>query len=236
MRTSTAAKRFATLNIIVTAMALGLLLATEAAWSSSATANAVGGDVLVKPRGSGWLAVVGASAIGSNGASVNALWFNPARAIIAGVVGLISALLAMWFVLAFVRWGSERAHMDRYRGEQRISAALLYSTAWLGPVFVAALILSIHSLAWIGEAAGWGWCPTHRTITLIAGVVASVSAVMWWFWLVRLSATAPPDTRGRVMGFFAIGSPLIAIGLTLCWWLGNRKLSDPVFDLLNMSF
>ena len=232
MRSSAASKRFCAINVLAVTLGLGLVQATHAGWHR-------GGDSFeaAKPTGRGWLAVVK-----SPGTSVSAieerveLWWNPAQAIVGGAVGLIAALAVIRLALMLVRIGAELSHLERYRGEQRMTAALHYSTAWLAPVLLAVLVVAARPLATFARAAGSGWYPAPASMNLLAGVTGGFAALMWWFWLIRLGTTAPADMRGRAIGFYAIGSPALAIAACVGWWVGMDRLSRPLFDWLNMAF
>jgi hypothetical protein len=156
--------------------------------------------------------------------------------VIATVAGLLFALLLMFLVVSLLRGGAELAHSKGFRGEQRMAAAILYSSAWCVPAIVGSLIASLRPVSYIGTAAGWSWYPPERVFVITAGVLAGFAVIMWWFWLLRLGGTAPPATRGRVTTFFALVPPVAVAGAAYCWWFGLERLYGPLFERLNMSF
>jgi hypothetical protein len=137
--------------------------------------------------------------------------------------------------MILVRGGVTRAHRVPYRSEQRMTAALHYSTAWCLPLFVAAVVVGLRPIAFIGGIRRWAWCPPESGFFLSAAVVAGFGVIMWWFWLIRLGATAPARTRRAVVTFVAIGVPLIAAAVAAGWWFGIGRVYQPLLVLMNME-
>ena len=142
----------------------------------------------------------------------------------------------MWLALLLVRAGADTAHKSTYRNEQRMTAALHYSTAWGIPVVLATILAGLRPLSNIGTIARWSWCPPRRSFELSAAVLAGFGLIMWWFWLVRLGSAAPVKTRGRVIAFFALGAPLIVAAAAAGWWFGLDQLYGPLFSLMRVQF
>ena len=239
MRTSAAAKRFAWINTFWLALGIAGLQATRIGWRE------VGGSPVVEPSGSinpmgrGWLHVAAAPRPLPPGQAPQIpvdLWWNPAQAMIASVIAGLAVLLLMWLLILLIRTGVALAHTAAYRGEQRMSAAFLYSTAWWVPALVGIVICFLRPLAFVGQLRRGWWYPTDRGLTLIAGAFVGLAATLWWFWLIRLGATAPARTRSRVMAFCTLGIPPMLAGVSLMWWVGLDKLHEFLIVPLNMRF
>lgn len=236
MRASAASRRFARLNLLLLAFAAAFILAAHAGWHVTRRPLDQLGPI-VKPLGRGWLAILfGRHPTPEGIAQGVQVWWNPAQAIIAFGVGLCSAILAGWLLFVLCRAVVELGHRRRYRRQGRMSAAMAYSTAWIVPAFPAGLLIGLWPLSLLGEAGRWGWAPSEILLFVVAGGFAGVAAMFWWFWLIRLSAAAPADTRGRVFAAFLLIIPAMVAGVTLGWWFGLNRLLAIVFDRLNMSF
>ncbi len=238
MRSSAAAHRFARVNILFLALALALLQTARVGWHEVVGADASASINAVKPVGDGWLRVVSSSgdadapALGAQ----SHLWWNPAQALLAAAAALVIGLVLMLALSALMGAGVRAAHRTHYRGEQRMTAAILYSTAWSLPLMIGALVMGLRPLSRIGSVARWRWYPLDESLVLIAGVVAGFGVVMWWFWLVRLGVTAPTSTRGRVVAFMAVGSPILAIGFAAGAVVGLDRMLDSLFGMLDLRF
>ena len=142
----------------------------------------------------------------------------------------------MWLLLVLIREGVALAHTAPYRGEQRMTAALLYSSAWWVPALMAVVVCFVRPLPFVGEVSRWAWLPSERGLNLTAGAVAGFAATMWWFWLIRLGATAPAPTRSRVMASCTLGVPLLLAAASVAWWFGLDRLNEFLFVRLQMNF
>jgi hypothetical protein len=148
----------------------------------------------------------------------------------------LGAMAGLALLLAMVRWGVRKAHASPYRGEQRMTAALHYSTAWSAPILFAVLIIGFKPLAYVGGTLGWSWIPTARAFDYAAAVPAGVGLAMWWFGLVRLGATSPAKTRSRVVCFFVLIAPLMLGGVAAGWWFGLAHLFPLLFTAFDLTF
>ena len=239
MRCSAAARRFITVSLVMFAFALAALQGTQVGWHW--TRNSVTAETTdsVRPAGRGWFHVASVPRpLPYDHALENAtdLWWNPAQAVIAAVAGLLSALFLMLVVVSLLRGGAEFVHRKAFRGEQRMAAAVLYSSAWCVPAIIGALIASLRPVSFVGGMARWPWYPPQRGFVITAGVLAGFAAIMWWFWLIRLGGTAPPTTRGRVTAFLTLAPPVIVAAAAAAWWFGLDRLYGPLFERLDMSF
>ncbi len=239
MRTSAAAKRFAWINALWLALGIAGFQSTRIGWHPVGASPVVEPSGSTDPLGRGWLHVAGAPRPLPPGQPPQIpvdVWWNPAQAMIAAVFAGIAALLLKWVLMLLIRTGVTLAHSAAYRGEQRMSAAFLYSTAWWIPALGGIVICLLRPLAFIGEVSRGGWYPSNRGLSLLAGAFVGLAATLWWFWLIRLGATAPARTRNRVMAFFTLGIPLLLGGASAAWWVGLEAFHRFLFVRLNMQF
>lgn len=231
MRASSASRRFATIHVVFLALALGALRTTLLGWRVVSRAQASTGSV-TGPTGKGWFRIVSLSPLpGDESASAIAgTWWNPAQALLGGAIALVAAFVLIAIVRGLIRVGVETAHAKVYRGEQRMAAAQCYATAWLIPIILATAIL------WILPVTITGTSLSGMLLLIPAGIIAGIGVIFGWFWSLRLAATAPVDTRGRVTIMLALGAPAITLAGAATWWLGLDKLYNPLFDALQMSF
>lgn len=222
MRRSAASARFAHVRILLVAGGLALLHATVYGWHQVARISAVPGTV--RPAGQGWFHVT------------DVLWWNPAQAIIAAVCAFVSAWLLLLILLALLRAGMTLAHTAAHRHERRMTAAIDYSTAWAGPVLIALAILPLRVIGVIGAASRSATYPPARVFEVVAGVIAGGGMILLWFWLIRLGAAAAEQSRGRVLLFFLLGAPLLAVGMGVGWWFGLDRAYGPLFEVLKLNF
>jgi hypothetical protein len=239
MRVSAAARSFARLNLLLFAAGLSLIQATHHGWRAVTASAAFEPAGSLRPLGQGWLHVAATPnpyRITQPPSVPVDLWWNPAQAVIAGVCGFLAALLLLRLVHVLMRAGVVLVHHARYRRGQRLSAALLYSTAWGLPLLFSAILFALRPLARIGAIERWSWYPSEYGFELAAGLIAAFDVAFWWFWLVRLGATAPTDTRSRVCAFFAVGAPLIAAAASVAWWFGLDAAVRALFTSWKLHF
>lgn len=236
MRSSPASRRFAARNLLLLSFALGIVLAAQRGWETIRMPLEESGAVAANPAGSGWLHLVTGRAVsGGFGVGVQ-VWWNPAQSILAGVAAIISGLLSAWVALLIVRGTVELAHRAKYRGEQRMSAALGYATAWIVAVLPAAALLGLWPLSELGTSGRLPWAPTSMLLLVLAGGLAGLIFVSAWFWAVRLGASAPSDTRTRVLLVFLVVIPAMLVSASVGWWIGMGRLLDFLFTRMNLSF
>lgn len=239
MRPSAAARRFAWMNAFLLALGIAGFQATRVGWRTVGSSPVVEPSGSLKPLGRGWLHAAAAPRPLPPGQAPQIpvdLWWNPAQTMIASVLFGLTALLLVWLVLLCVRTGITLAHTEALRGDQRMSAALLYGTAWWIPALAGIVVCLLRPVALAGQINSWPWYPTTRGISLIAGAIAGLAAILWWFWLIRLAATAPARTRSRVMAFCIFGIPLLLGGVSLAWWVGLEIFQEFLVVRLNIHF
>jgi hypothetical protein len=236
MRSSDAARRFARINILLMAFVFALTQIARGGWHAVTALRAAAASDPVKPMGGGWFRAAAAPPGARPTGTTIELWWNPAQALIAAALAIIAGVVALFALSAIVRAAVRLAHRAAYRDDQRMSAAILYSTAWSIPLLIGGALMALRPIARIGSVAGWAWYPPDQGVVLGAGVVGGFGVVMWWFWLVRLGSTAPAPTRGRVVAMFALGVPLIAAGAAAGAVFGVDVLLDALFDVLGLRF
>ncbi len=239
MRSSAASRAFSRLHLLLLAAAMGLLLATHYGWRAVSASAGIEAGGSITPHGQGWLHVAATPnpwRTTAGPATPVDLWWNTPEAIVAGVAGFVGGLLTLWIMFVLIRTGVQLAHASRYRGEGRMTAALHYGTAWSVPMLAGCLLLFLRPISRIGDILRWGWHPSLYALELIVGMIAAISAVFWWFWLLRLGWAAPADTRGRVEWFFGLGAPVIVAAGAAAWWLGLGYGLTQLFELWKLRF
>jgi len=238
MRASAASRRFAQRNLVLLAVVLGLLQATQVGWKWVSGGSAMNLVQAGRPSGLGWLLVAAIPPellVEVSSPTPTALWWNPIQAAAGIGTGTLLAVALLWLVLVSVRGGTRLALTAPYRDEQRMTAAIHYSTAWSLPIVVAVLVAALTPISHIGEMARWQWYPPEKGFILSAAVVAGLGVALWWFWLIRLGATAPALTRARVVAFLGVGASGIAIAAVLTWRLGLGPIDEGLFQLMRLS-
>ncbi len=239
MRPSAASRRFARTNILLLALGIGIFELTQIGWRHVSGLPRLDPTISAQPVGDGWVHVAAAPRPLPPDVLPETyvdLWWNPVQAGIAAVSGIVVGLILMCLLLVLIRVGITRAHLPPYRSEQRMTAALHYSTAWGIPIVVAALLGGLRPLSLIGAMEQWPWYPPRGGFLLLAAVLAGSGVTLWWFWLIRLGATAPAKTRKRVITVFAVAAPLILLAAVAGWWWGLKLGHRHLFTLLRLNF
>lgn len=239
MRASAAARSFSTPYLLLLAAALGLLLSTHFGWRAVSTSAAIEGTGSTRPLGRGWLHVASMPnpyRVTQAPATPVDLWWNAPQAIIAAVAGFVTGLILLWLIFVVLRTGFRLAHRGPYRSEGRMTAALHYSVSWAVPLLFSGIVLLARPFSRVGPIARWAWYPSRSAVDFLAGLVAVVALVLWWFWLFRLGSTAPADTRGRVAWFAGLVAPLLVAAAAAAWWLGMQHLLTQLFDSWKLRF
>ncbi len=239
MRASAASRRFARNNLLLLSLGLGVFQVTQVGWRWVTASAQIELSGQTSPRGFYWLHAAAAPRplpVDNPPEMSVDLWWNWVQAVIGGVAGVLAAMLVLFTLSALLTRGVAAAHRPPYRAENRMTAAMHYSTAWCLPLTVAALVMALRPISFIGSMSRWSWYPPEQGFVLSAAVVAGLGAVLWWFWLVRLGSTAPGRTRSSVLAFVTVGAPvLVAAGLAV-WYFGLRWGLEPVFVLLKLEF
>jgi len=238
MRDSAASRRFARLNLLCLTLGLGLVAWTRVGWAWTGGGAARASDALIRPLGEGWVRVASAPEPLPAGWPVEtptALWWNSAQAILAVIASTVTVLIVVLAWTWVMRFGVRRAHRFDYRGEQRMTAALHYGTAWIVPLMVGLLVYATQPVSYVGPLIQSSWIPPPGVFTLVVGGVTGLGLVLWWFWLIRLGFTAPANTRARVVLFFAVGAPTLTAALLTAWWLGLPYILTPLFRAMGIA-
>ena len=239
MRASAASIAFSRISLVLLATSLTLLELTRKGWRWVTDFPSIEPSGSINPSGKGWLHVAAAPRplLPDRAPEIPVdLWWNITHTVLALAITMALGWIVMWFVMKLIRWGVAWAHKPPYRYEQRMTAALDYSTAWCVPVLLAGGVVALRPIAFVGKISNWSWCPPQRGLDLFAGVILGFAIMMWWFWLIKLGSTAPRKTRGRVVAFFILGVPV----LVACTVIGWRMVIDPLyprlFEVLGVSF
>ncbi|MEK6800227.1 MAG: hypothetical protein AABZ12_14805 [Planctomycetota bacterium] len=238
MRESPASRRFASVILLILVFGMGLLQAGHVGWQR--VRGASGGELpAVRPHGQGWFRVYrgGDSSLADSAKHQRIeLWWNPAQAIVAGAAGLVGAIIACGVARALIGAGVEQSHRRPFRGEQRMTAALSYSTAWALFAIAGIFVLYLQRAAWIKEAVGGGTVRPEAVFLVLGGTLVGFAAAMWWFFLLRLGATAPAETRGRVTAFATLGAPMLVVAAAATWWFGTEAFNAWMIRAMRLGF
>lgn len=240
MRSSAASRRFARVNVLLFALGVALSQLSVVGWKwVYPQTHSDGAEASANPTGAGWFQVasIPRSMTLERGADVPSdLWWNPAQSLIAVPLAGVLALFMVWWVGMLTRTGAAWFHRRPYRKQQRLAAAIQYSAAWVVPFLAAFVVLAFRPIAYVGTVARWRWCPSDHAFLILAAILGGLGVTLWWFWLVRLGATAPAATRARVIAFLALGVPVLAVAGASAWWYGKEHALAPIFDLLGLRF
>jgi hypothetical protein len=239
MRASAASIAFSRISLVLLAASLTLLEVTRKGWRWVSDSPSIEPTGSMNPSGKGWLHVAAAPRplLPDRAPEIPVdLWWNITHTVLTLAVTMALGWIVMWFVMQLIRWGVAWAHKPPYRYEQRMTAALHYSTAWCVPVLLAGGVVALRPISFVGKIADWQWCPPKGMFEFAAAVPACFGVAMWWFWLIRLGATARDGTRGRVIGFFAIVVPAL-VGVTAAgWWYAAEPMYPRLFEKLGVNF
>lgn len=240
MRSSAASRRFARVNVLLFALGVALSQWSVVGWKwVYPRTHPNGAEASVNPTGAGWFHVASMprSLPLERGADVPTdLWWNPAQSLIAVPLAGVLALFMTWWVGVLTRTGAAWFHRRPYRKQQRLTAAIQYSAAWVVPFLAAFVVLALRPITYVGTVARWRWCPSDHAFLILAAILGGFGVTLWWFWLVRLGATAPAATRARVIAFLALGVPALVVAAVAAWWYGQKQALEPIFDLLELRF
>ena len=236
IRSSAASRLFMKTNVFLLASCLIIFEATQTGWRLDVQENVE--SAVAAPTGGGWLRLSESSTIQQPAGKIpmrRALWWNPIQSGFAAVHAFIFGLIACLIGLRLLQVGIARAHDSNHRHEQRMTAALRYSTAWVVPVALAMIVAALKPIAYAGEVRQWSWYPSPQGFELGAAVLAAFGFFMWWFWLIRLGTTATGKIRGNVIFFMVVGVPLITGIVGLAWYYSVEALNRTLFQFMNVT-
>ncbi len=239
MRSSAASRRFAWLIVAMSALSLGVLQLSIVGWRGVTSIPAVEATGSITPVGQLWRHVASRPRplpAGLAPQTIVDFWWNPAQSITGFVLGLLGGGLSIWLFLWLMRVGILKSHSLAYRHEQRMSAAIHYGCSWLVPLAAACGVMLLFPLVQGVKIAGWFGASVPAALTIVASIMTAIVLILWWFWLLRLAATAPKDTRQRVVAFMAIGAPAIVTGLAFAWWYGVGSVQQLLFKAMRIDF
>lgn len=239
MRCSAASRRFRWINVSIAAGMLGVFLVARVGWQRTHAPAVAETATEVRPAGDAWRRVAALPrplpADLPPDRAVD-LWWNPAQFGLALAVGVPSAYLMLLSLLGLQSGMITLAHARAYRRDGRMTAAVHYGTAWFVPMGVSTALLLLLPATYVTDLHGVSWSPPSEYVELAAAVFATFGVVLWWIWFIRLGATAPPRTRGRVIATMVAGLPLLLIAALLGWWYGTQALIDLLAEKLRLRF
>ena len=239
MRSSAASRRFARWHVALLSVAAGIFAATWVGWKQMPAPKDLAAARAIQPTGQGWVHVTEAPRplpLDLPGGTKVDLWWNLPQAVVGVALAMATGAVLAWLATLLLRAGLTRAHIKPYHNEQRMTAALHYSMAGVVPLFLAAVLAACLPLYEIGRMAEWRWYPPRDGLVWAATAVAGVGLAGWWFWLVRIGATAPPRTRSRVVACLAVGAPIIAAGAAAVWLAAVDRAQTPTANALRLWF
>lgn len=240
MRASVASRRFARINIAILMIGLGVFQLTHSGWEWENKIESRRGAIdTAEPSRAGWVHAASRPRPLPPGISDDVaieLWWSVPQAALATVIAMPVGLLLTWASLLLLRWMVKVAHRPPYREDQRMSAALHYSTAWAIPFSVGGLAMVLRPIAFIGKMTESSWTPPDTAFVVAGAIVAGCSACMGCFWLARLGFTAQPASRTRVAAVLTLAPPLIGCGAALGWYHTVDALHGLLVDALRLGF
>lgn len=214
MRSSPASRRFGRINLLLLALAAAVCSFSLSGWHGVPFVPDAPDNEPQSPSGRGWCQAASMSAetpIRQDGPRrIIAWWWNVPQALVGSALAFVAALVLMALLMAVLRRGVERSLQRRYRGQQRLAAALGYATAWGLPLIPAGLILALLPICRVAAVADWPVQPPETIVYIPVAVVALLGVFMWWFGLLRLAWTVPVRSRRTVALFCGLWMPLIA--------------------------
>lgn len=217
MRSSRASRRFGRINLLLLSVAAAVCCLSLSGWHAVKVVPDATDNAPQSPSGRGWCQVVSMPAgtpIRHDGPGrIVAWWWNAPQALIGSAMAFVGALVLMAVLMAVLRRGVERSLRPRYRGQERLRAALGYATAWGLPLILAGLILALRPICRAAALADWPVQPPETLVYVPAAVIAGLGVFMSWFGLMRLASTVPVRSRRRVSLFCGLWMPLIVVAL-----------------------
>jgi len=240
MQTSPAARRFSRVNVVLLAATVAVCWVWLGGWHSVRIVPGPIDEATVNPSGWGWFLLASTPAdappLPDDAGRTVAWWWNPPTAILGAACALAWSLILGWLLQAILRRGVERSLRPSFRRQGRLGAALRYSTAWVIPLIVVGLVLLLLPLCRLAAVADWPVKLPESFVFVPAAVVAAFALSMGWFGLVRLGATVPVRTRGRVVLFCGLWAPLIAAALVVGSFVGLARLLEVISPVLRFQW
>lgn len=239
MRSSAASRQFRLINLAILAAMLGVFIMTQAGWRRTFAPPVANVSIEAKPQGDGWRRVSSLPRPLPTDLPPDRpvdLWWNPAQFGLALAIGVPGAFVGGFALLTLLRLSFTMAHQKSYRRGGRMTAAVHYSTAWFVPLGISAIILLLLPVTYVADLQRVSWTPPTEYVELAAAVFTAFGLVLWWFWFMRLGATAPPRTRWRVVTMMALAPPLLVIGTAVGWWYGTQWLLNLLIEKLRLGF
>ena len=242
MQSSAASRRFGRVNAALVVLTVAVCWLWLSGWHAVRVLPGTEDGEALTPSGKGWLLLAPTSgeapapAGPPQGGRIVSWWWNPPQALLGSFLAFAGGVILAWLLLAILRAGVERSLRRRYRGQERLGAALRYSTAWAVPLIPAGLILLPLPLCRLAAVAGWRVQPPETFVYVPAAVVAAFGVLMWWFGLIRTASTVPVRTRSRVVLFCGLWMPLIGAVLAAGSFVALLRLQDMLTRVLRLQW
>ncbi len=222
---SLAARKYSWRNLFPLAFTVAFCWLTLSGWHEVKILAEDAGGEPPQPSGRGWVQIAQMPAAGIDDPNrIVGLWWNPPLAVAGAAVSLIWCTVLIGLLMPFLRMGVEHSLRPQFRGEERLSAALCYATAWAAPLVPAGLVLAALPLCLIGRLEHWLYPVTESTIFVVAAIPAALAIFAGWFGLIRLAYTVPVVTRTRVLLFFGLWMPVVIVMVLSGSFFGLRAI------------
>ncbi len=238
MRRSRWSVRFANRSLLLLGLAWAVVMFPHWGWKRTIDRGSGTIESVSPPASQGWLLVKRAPSpqqFTSGNPILVRLYWNPAVLISGLVVNFWTGFGLGWWMLAWIRRGSQRALGPPYQGQPRFAAALHYSSAHAFILLMAAALYGSSVLldwarvySWTAQWSGW-----FHVVSAVG--VGMVGLFLWWFWLLRMAHTAPPEAIDGVSWYFAIKAPLVFVVLFGGWFAIQWYGVPPLANLLHWT-
>lgn len=200
-RMSRASRRFSRINLWLFAAVAALTVFANSGWRVVTPQPGVLAESL-EPAGKGWWQIA------SSPEHADALWWNPAWALVVGAATLILAVIEGSLLLIVIGRRASRAARGSADEPPRLRCAMQYSTAWTHLLSLALFVMLFAPLVHLSAGLHWGKIP-NAVFRVPAALLVIAGLLLWWLWCIRLGQTMPQANRRRVQRFFVLWMPLI---------------------------
>lgn len=212
VRSSAASAAFARSHVFRLAGAAVLFELSRTGWHYVVRTAENASLLAAEPAGRSWLPVAVADTAAHRLGCV-AVWWNPGRSAVALIAACVTGLVVAYGAIVVLNIGAWRVIGRPHRDQQRLRAAIHYSTAWGQPLVYASFLLVATPLVRVLGIWGVPFVPSTTWVDGAAALLAGLAALMWWFWLVRLAYALPADARARTMVYYTAVAPVLVGGL-----------------------
>jgi hypothetical protein len=237
-RPSRASRRFARVNLLLLAFAVGIAVFANAGWHTVYHGPRIE-LARQKPFGEGWWRAVEnqTGKVGPVDRLVAVeLWWNPPAAAVNAAVAVVVAMIAFAVLIRLIERGARRAVGSPPGQPPRFRCAIQYATAWCALLLIAAVPMVLRPLARIGRVAEWSVSPARSVYDVPAVLIVLAGVLLWWFWLIRLGETVPREARRPVNQFFVFWVPVLTMVVLGGATWGALALAGHLIRVLNLAW